>query len=239
MNDLLELAVAAHGGQKRWQDLRRLSAHVAIGGAVWKLKGWPGAVADSHVDVDPHRQHVEYRPFLGADQYSVYEPHRTAIKAASGETVGQREAPRKSFEGHSLTTPWDTQHLVYFSGYAIWTYLTAPFLFKLPGFQTEEVEPWSEDGEVWRRLKVRFPSNVHSHSAEQVFYFDASGILRRHDYSVDIMGGTSSAHYAEEPKEFGGIIFPTKRRVYTRGTDNRPIRDRVAVAIEILSCEPA
>jgi len=25
---------------------------------------------------------------------------------------------------------------------SIWMYLTTPFLFKLPGFDTEEIEPW-------------------------------------------------------------------------------------------------
>jgi hypothetical protein len=74
---------------------------------------------------------------------------------------------------------------------------------------------------------------VHSHSTEQIFYFNASGILQRHDYSVEIMGGTSSANYATEPKEFGGLIFPTKRRVYAIGPDNKPLLERVAVAIDL------
>ena len=86
----------------------------------------------------------------------------------------------------------------------------------------------------WRRLKVSFPANVHSHSAQQTFYFDRSGLLRRHDYSVEIMGGTSSANYATDPQLFGGIVFPTKRRVFAIGPDNRPLRNRVAVAIDFL-----
>jgi len=132
-----------------------------------------------------------------------------------------------------IQTPWDAQHLAYFTGYAIWTYLTTPFLFGLPGFIVEEIEPWDEHGEIWRRLKVIFPPDVASHSTEQIFYFDAAGILRRHDYSVEIMGGTSSANYASEPQTFGGLVFPTKRRVYAIGADNRPILERVAVAIDI------
>src|SRR5689334_8921262 len=30
--------------------------------------------------------------------------------------------------------PWDRLHLTYFLGYALWNYLTAPFLFALPDF---------------------------------------------------------------------------------------------------------
>ena len=239
MSDLLELAINAHGGWERWQQLRSLSAHVRVGGTVWHLKGWPDVFSDVRFSIDPHRQHVEYSRRGDAGRRSVYEPSRTAILAADGKVIEQRESPRQSFEGHGLATRWDAQHLIYFAGYAMWTYLTTPFLFKLPDFQTEEVEPWDEDGESWRRLKVTFPASVPSHSKVQTFYFDASGILRRHDYSVDVMGGTSSANYASEPQDFGGLVFPTKRRVYATGPDNRPLRDRVAVAIDFLSIDAA
>jgi hypothetical protein len=82
-------------------------------------------------------------------------------------------------------------------------------------------------------LRVTYPPEIHSHSREQVFYFDASGLLRRHDYSVDVIGGTASANYALEPRIFGGIVSPTKRRVYAIGPDNRPLLDRLALSIDI------
>jgi hypothetical protein len=239
MSDLAGLVVAAHGGWEHWQQLKALSAHVSVGGAIWQVKGWPDVFSDARFSIDPHRQHVEYLRGGDAGQRGVYEPSRTAIVSESGKVIEERESPRKSFEGHKIGTRWDAQHLIYFAGYAMWTYLTTPFLFKLPGFQCTEIEPWDEDGERWRRLKVIFPANVPSHSTQQTFYFDATGILRRHDYSVDVMGGTSSANYASEPRSFGGFIFPTKRRVYATGPDNRPLRDRVAVAIDFLSIDVA
>ncbi|MNL85646.1 hypothetical protein D3C87_2140310 [compost metagenome] len=48
------------------------------------------------------------------------------------------------------------------------------------------------------------------------------------------MGGTSSANYASDARSFGGLMIPTKRRVYATGLDNRPILDRVAVSIDLL-----
>jgi len=33
---------------------------------------------------------------------------------------------------------WDDLHLAYFSGYAMWNYLTTPFLFAMEGFEVEE-----------------------------------------------------------------------------------------------------
>lgn len=239
MSDLLELAIAAHGGWERWQHINRLTAHIAVSGGLFHVKGWSDAYADIHAAIDTRRQHTEISPFLKKGQHAVYEPDRTAIMADGGEIIERREAPRMFFAGQVLMTPWDAQQLIYFSGYALWTYLNTPFLFRSPRFQTEEVEPWDEDGEIWRRLKVVFPPEMHSHSTEQNFYFNAAGLLRRHDYSVEVIGGTRSANYASDHRSFGGLMFPTKRRVYTAGPDNKPIRDRPAIAIDILDIQPA
>src|SRR3546814_7878682 len=76
--------------------------------------------------------------------------------------VGERTSPRASFADHKVTTPWDSQHIIYFSGYAIWTYLTTPFLFARPGFEVQEIDPWDGEGEVWRRLRVKFRSEEHT-----------------------------------------------------------------------------
>jgi len=239
MSNLLDLAIAAHGGWERWQKLKRITAHASVGGAIWQVKGWPDVFADARFAIEPHSPRTEYSLSGDTARRSVYEPNRTVLVSADGKVIEQRESPRTSFDGHTIATRWDVQQLIYFAGYAMWTYLTTPFLFRLPGFRTEEIEPWDEDGEEWRRLKVTFPPNVPSHSTTQTFYFDRSGLLRRHDYSVEIMGGTSSANYATEPKSFGGIVFPTKRRVFAVGPDNRPLRNRVAVAIDLLHIDVA
>jgi hypothetical protein len=227
MSDLLDLAIDAHGGLDRWQKLSKVSARASIGGATWRLKRQPDA-PDVRIKATLHEQHVEFWPYKAPGTHSIYEPDRVTVKADDGPVLDSRTNPRGSFAGHTLTTPWDELHVVYFRGYAIWTYLTAPFSLREPGFKSQEIEPWSENGQAWRRLQVTFPKNVHSHSTEQVFYFDAKGLLRRHDYSVDIIGGSHSAHYATEHKTLGGIVFPTKRRVYAYGLDNKPILDSVA-----------
>ncbi len=237
MSDLLEYVLAEHGGRERWQSVRTLEVHVSVGGGMWQLKGWAGALADARFSIDAQTQHVEFTRATEPDRRSIYEPGRTATVTEGGELVEQRESPRDAFNGHVRATPWDAQQLIYFAGYAMWTYLTTPFLLVLPGVRTDEIEPWSGEGEVWRRLKVVFPSSIHSHSREQTFYFDSSGLLRRQDYSVDIMGGTSSAHYASDHERFSGLIFPTRRRVFAIGEGNLPLRDRVGVSIDILDLE--
>ena len=233
MSDLLDLAISAHGGWDRWMSITKLTADITLGGAIWRLKSQAGALNEIRVDLSAHEQHLEIRPFGRAGQHSVYRPDCTAIVWDTGEVLDWRDHPRDAFVGHRRDTPWDDHDLIYFRGYALWTYLTTPFLFRLPGFQAEEIEPWDTGAETWRRLRVTFPAYVATHSPQQIFYFDETGLLCREDYSVEIMGGTDSANYATDPQDFGGLIMPTKRRIYDRQPDNHPNREHVIVAIDI------
>jgi hypothetical protein len=106
-------------------------------------------------------------------------------------------------------TPWDSVQVAYFTTSALWNYLTEPFLLTRPDFQTAELEPWDENGEVWRRLAVTFPPTIATHNRDQVFYFDERLMQRRMDYAPDVAGGAPIAHYTHDPKAFGGLIFPT------------------------------
>ena len=63
-----------------------------------------------------------------------------------------------------MNTVWDPLHLAYFTGYAMWTYLTTPFFTAMPGFEVTEISPWQEGGESWRGLRARFPNEIASHS---------------------------------------------------------------------------
>jgi hypothetical protein len=123
--------------------------------------------------------------------------------------------------------------LAYFAGYAMWTYLNIPFLLARPGVESEEVEPWQELGETWRRLKIRFPADIATHSTEQTLYFDQQGLLKRQDYNVEIDGTAGAAHYVYDHKESSGIIFPTKRRVFRRQPDGRPAPEPLIISIDL------
>jgi hypothetical protein len=66
-----------------------------------------------------------------------------------------------------LETPWDPLQRAYFNGYALWTYLTTPFLLTMPGFTVTEIDPVNEDGERWEGLQAHFPDNLASNSRIQ------------------------------------------------------------------------
>jgi hypothetical protein len=68
---------------------------------------------------------------------------------------------------------------------------------------------------------------------QQTYYFDDAGLLRRLDYSVDLLGGGPAVHYPSEYREFDGIMVPTRRRVYVRNPDGSPVLDSVSVAIDV------
>lgn len=132
-----------------------------------------------------------------------------------------------------MRTSWDPLHRAYFNGYALWTYLTTPFLLAMDGFEASEIEPWREGTEVWRGLRATFPASIASHSAEQDFYFGPDMLIRRHDYRVEIAGNFPAAQYISDPISVEGIRIPTRRRAYLRGDDLKPILDAPMVTIDL------
>jgi hypothetical protein len=234
-DELLARVLAAHGGQDRWNDCSRLSARVRAGGALWTLKQQEGVLADYVAGIDPHRQSATLSPFGGPGLRGVFTPDRVAVEDGAGEVVEERTAPRAAFDGHHRDTPWDRLHVAYFAGYAMWGYLTEPFSFAWPGVAVEELPPWQEDGETWRRLKVTFPAGFAAHTRENVYYVDGAGLIRRHDYRAEVLGpeATVSAHYITGHREFGGIIVPTERRVWRVDEDGHPVKEPLLVSIDI------
>jgi hypothetical protein len=233
MGDLLETVIEAHGGLERWNQLGSVSARLIQGGAFWALKGQAGVLDDVFVTASLHEQRVSHRPFGAADRYSAFTPERVAIENGDGFVIEALDQPRGSFAEYTLETPWSTLQLAYFVGTAMWTYLTQPFTFTLPGFHTSELEPWVQAGRRWRRLRVAWPSNLATHSTEQTLYFSDDGLLARHDYEVEISGGTGAAHYPSDYAEVAGIKLPTKHRIFPRSPDGQSLAEPLIVSIDL------
>ena len=237
MNSLLQSSIDAHGGFERWRRFEHVSAQLRTGGVLWTLKHQQGVLDEVKVRVALHREWASHSPFLKPNQRTSFEPHRVAIETTDGRVVEARLRPRDSFVGHAVDTPWDPLQLAYFAGYAMWTYLTTPFLFAMDGVTTEELEPWRENSETWRRLKVTFPPGIATHGTVQTFYFGSDSLLRRHDYDAEVLGGTPAAHYVHEYQEFTGILVPTRRRVLGRLADGTPVSDPLIVTIDLSEVE--
>src|SRR4051812_40911937 len=98
MNDLLDSAVAAHGGLDRWNETGSISFDAAIGGAFWHIKGKGDALQEVRWKADPTRQRVTIAS-PGHNKGGVYEPHRVAIHRRNGTVIDARKQPEKSFDG--------------------------------------------------------------------------------------------------------------------------------------------
>jgi len=215
------------------EALRTIAVDLSVSGALFHNKGQPGLFEDGRYEAETHAQRATLKRF-GAPNWNVrFTPDRLIMETDSGRVIETRDDPRAAFAGHVNETPWDRLHAAYFDGYALWTYLTQPFLYTYPGFTVAEIEPWSENGEPWRRLRVTFPTGTVSHTREQISYFGPDGLIRRHDYAVDVLGGTVGVQYIEDHRNVDGMIMPHRRTVYPLGPGNQKIAEYVLVSIEI------
>jgi hypothetical protein len=235
MNDLLDLVLDAHGGLNRWSGVSTLTATLAADGPFWKLRGFPHAFGDETLTIDVRRQHAVFTPWTAAGRTLTFdtEPERVTLHDSGGQLVDSLADPRSSYAGYDLFSRWNALQVGYFLSYAMWNYLTTPFLLTYPGVQTREIGPWQEDGQSWRRLHVTFPAAIATHNPEQVFYFGDDGLLRRLDYTVEVNANAQIAHYTEGYKTFDGLAFPTQRRVYRRNPDGTPDRSLTAITLDI------
>lgn len=237
MADLLDELVEAHEGLKSWDEVQTVTAHLTQGGAVWALKGQPGVLDDVNLRAELHEERESHYPFGAPGRRSVFTPERVAIETDDGTVLEALDNPRASFAGHVVNTPWTTLQLAYFVGTAMWTYLAQPFAFTMPGFETAELEPWRENGEQWRRLRVTWPDYLATHSTVQTVYVGDDGLIRREDYVVEIMGGATGAHYMRGYTRVGRIMLPTGHRVYGRTPDGQALTDQLLVAIDLSDIE--
>ena len=202
---LLEKAIEAHGGRDAWHGREQFELEASVGGLAWPLRTRrrPGFFRGRVRTAEPSMEVLDYpRP----GQRGVFEPDRVWIDGGA-----ERRDPRASFRRFSRQLHWDDLDLLYFAGYAWWNYMAFPFLLDRPAFEVRE-----EEG---RRLRVRFPDGFPAHCREQVFYLDEQHRLVRNDYTAEVFGPWAKAkHLSGEHRRFDGLLVPTRRRVYMRGT---------------------
>lgn len=239
MEGLLLAVLDAHGGLQNWAGIGRITARMSLGGPFWGARGWPDVYSRPTVTIDPHREYIRFEPFTAEDRASELDvgPERVTISTADGHVIEKRLNPRQSFPTSfvDVSTSWDAIQVAYFTSAAVWNYLTEPFVFTQPGFETREIDPWTEGGETWRRLAVTFPKSIANHNAEQVFYYDDKFMQRRMDYSPDVTGSPPVAHYTYDPRVFDGFVFPTRRRVHLHDKQGVANQEFAPITIDIES----
>src|SRR6202045_4227368 len=205
-------------------------------GALLDLKGFPGHYRPT-ASVDVRQPRVVIQRLGGdPDERVIFPKDRVWIERRDGWSVEERSDPRAAFAGHVRETPWDRLHLTYFLGYALWNYLTTPFLFARPGFATRELEAHVEGSETWRVLEVTYPDDVPAHTKVQKLYFGDDFMLRRLDYTTDVLGGVA-AHYCYDLVRIDGLVFPTLRRVVRRAPEGPLLSGRTSFILDYTNLE--
>jgi hypothetical protein len=230
---LLEDALNAAGGLDRWRGLRRFTVHLSIKGDLLARNGKAGLLYEVVAEGCTQAQSLRLTGFIAPNKRGTYRPDRVAIENFDGGLLQERNNPRAAFLNRAGRASWDDLDFTYFFGFSLWNYLTAPFLLVLPDVATEELPIWREQGETWRRLKVIMPPSIATHSPEQTFYFDGSGLLRRMDYYAIDADGVQIAHYSSAHQRFSGIVVATLRRSMKLRPDGSVIEKPSSVDIEI------
>jgi hypothetical protein len=234
MQDLLAKALTAHGGLDNWRRFSELTITAVNDGVLWAIKQQPGyAQKPVRLAFDLLEEVTRHTDFIDTGFTTEVTPERVRIFSSDGVLEEERLDPRASFKGHTLETPWDRVQLAYFSGYAMWSYLTTPFLLADPDFVVGDAPSWFENGEEWHGLQVTFPERLAYHAKEQTFYFDESGLLRRHDYDVDIAKGARGAHYMLEYATIDRIKFPLHHVIRIPDASGKPMPEPIIVDVKV------
>ena len=237
MAGLLDQVLEAHGGRERWAAARRIAARVRSGGLLVRTR-FPGrGRTDYRIEAEVGAATATATPFPQPGRRGVFDRGEARIETEGGELIETRSDPRSHFFGRAglrRNLRWDPLDATYFAGYALWNYLNTPYLLAREDVRTRELGPWDAGGRCWRRLAADFPTTLHTHSPSQVFYFDERGLLRRHDYVAEVVGGWArAAHMCDQHVEAGGLVFPTRRWVRPRGPADRALPGPTLVSLAI------
>jgi hypothetical protein len=227
---LLDDVIDASGGMARWNSLSRFTLHLSVAGTLFSSTGHASEFKDVTAEGSTRTQSVRFTGITGGEHSGSFQPDAITIESLEGEILRTWRNPSLAFPEAGSPTLVDELHLVFFCGVAIWNYLTNPFLLAHPDVVVEELSPWQENNESWRRLRAQFPPGLITLAPEQIFYFDDNALQRRTDHDLF---GMKVAQYSWAHDSFGGIVVPTLRRAQTLRPDGTVVAKPVLMDVEI------
>jgi len=235
--ELVNKVIKAHGGENA-SKFQNVKIHTSIGGAIWGIKGYEKPLDDVIFKASLTEQKSSWDNIFQEGYQSTFEPNKVQLFDENGKLIEELTDPRESFRNHTVETPWTKAQLIYFSSYATWNYTTTPFNFLIPNVEINKLDSWTENGEILDRLEVIYPEGFATHSKRQIFYFNENGLLKRHDYWPDVLGGSSATQIIEDYKNFEGVNIGTKRNIYVlNDEDNSYNTEFSLVTIDILEVD--
>jgi len=214
ISTIIEEIIQAHGGSELWDSLNGLEVRISAWGFLFKAKHVP-VLEHTRVWVSTQRPHLIFHDFPKAGQTGEFIGDEVVqIRESNGQVLQSRSMPRAAFRGLRRNLWWDFLDFIYFGGYATWNYLMTPFLFSRTGFAFEYLGEKEFDTGRLFCLSITFPDNIPTHCQTQTFYFDRDKLLRRLDYTAEVVGSWAhAAHLCNKYRDFSGLKIPTHRRV--------------------------
>jgi hypothetical protein len=214
---LLLRAIDTHGGWSRWQRLESISISlVKLWGFLPWAKGYQRTfVLPRSLTAFPHQWRVAFGDPASEGVVGLFDDGDMTLYDRSGAVAAQSPDHRRTFRGLGKLRRWKTIDALYFFGYAWATYMAVPFV--LPSLRCHGQISGRWRDMPLRGVDVEFPAGAHVHSRRQRFFFDASGLLRRNDYTADIVGAFArGAHGWDDFTTVEGVSVPTRRTVLFR-----------------------
>ena len=232
-------AIDAHGGLDYWNGLEALEVEISASGFLFTAKRRPvlhrvrvrAATREPRLSFFDFPKPGQTSELVGADKVRILD--------SEGTILAERENPRAAFRRLRRQFLWDDLDFAYFGGYATWNYLTTPFLLVRKGFVVEALEPLQGALAQFTRLRVTFPDDVPTHSREQILYFDDQRLLRRLDYTAEVVGGWAhAAHLCAEYRTYDRLKAPTRRHVLPLLLGYKPLPGPILVALDVHNINP-
>jgi hypothetical protein len=208
----MENCINAHGGWCCWESHNAVTLTIeTLAGPLITWKGvhrWLARAQAVVVEAKAQRAH-----FLAEEG----QPHAATYQRGA-VTIDEQayHAHRIHLCNKPMWSRWSHADTVYFFGYALVTYLSVPFI--LPELELLQFESSR------RAFTVRFPETMDTHCPVQTFHFDETGLLYRHDYTAEVVGGwAKGSHFTENYTGVQGLQVAQQRRVGWR-IAGRPTR---------------
>jgi hypothetical protein len=227
---LLDDAIEASGGMWRWNRLQRFTLHLSIKGTLFSRSGRSRQFKDLIAEGSTRIQSVRFTGLPRGEKSGSYQPDSVTIENLDGQVLRTWLNPSLQLLDHGNDPLADDLHVVFLCGFSIWNYLTTPFLLARPDVTVEELSPWKENGQTWRRLRALFPPEIVTPSPEQIFYFDENSLQRRTDHELL---GTRVAHYSWAHQVFSDVVVPTLRRSLALRPDGTAAPKPILLDVEV------
>lgn len=207
---VIKRAIEKHGTLEKWKSIDSLLIEVKyLSGFIpqWKGIGKSFQKFDK-VRVYPHLQQVTVSDYPEKGESLIYCKGAITHISKSGKK-DTTDNYRQKFRGLQKFRRWTPSDAVYFFGYAFVHYMSVPFTF----IDNENCTLYTREYDC---IEVSYPKNSDVHCSKQSFHFDGSGLLIRHDYTADIIGPATGAHFTKNYIVKDGFPFAQNRTVYAR-----------------------